>query len=214
MLGRIIDENLALWAGRNGGATALLHRAAKAAEIHLGVRTSDSTYDVVLVPAGDDGLVSETSGQLVVAREFRHPRKLGQGHRESRLDQRMPGGLRYVSGAVRLLRGCRVYHFHDTSLNAPPKRTITAADDISIHADASNIAAALYRLQREDPTVYRRVVRTIQLVAPFFQDFVLEPNETGYIILRWRQIDQDVTFSANQLSDGTLRFVCRNWSGQ
>jgi predicted ATPase len=48
------------------------------------------------------------------------------------------------------------------------------------------------------------VVRT---VAPYFDDFVLEP-EGGAIRLRWRERGLDSVFSANNLSDGTLRFIC------
>ncbi|HSV65797.1 MAG TPA: AAA family ATPase [Mycobacteriales bacterium] len=48
----------------------------------------------------------------------------------------------------------------------------------------------------------------MQQVAPFFRDFGLQPAPAETILLRWRPVDSDVVFSANQLSEGTLRFIC------
>lgn len=57
---------------------------------------------------------------------------------------------------------------------------------------------------------YEEIVRTIQLIAPYFLDFVLEPQEGNeeQIVLKWRQKDCEDIFNASQLSDGTLRFIC------
>ncbi|WP_370969861.1 AAA family ATPase [Amycolatopsis sp. cg9] len=57
---------------------------------------------------------------------------------------------------------------------------------------------------RQPDTAQRRG----QLVAPFFRDFVLRPDSNDRILLRWQQQDSDAVFSGNQMSDGTLRFVC------
>ena len=51
--------------------------------------------------------------------------------------------------------------------------------------------------------------RTVQLVAPFFDDFRLEPlalNEET-IRLEWRHRRSDAYFAASSLSDGSLRFI-------
>ena len=45
--------------------------------------------------------------------------------------------------------------------------------------DAGNLAAVLYRLQSQNETAYRRIVATIKQVAPFFDDFVLDPTGPG-----------------------------------
>ena len=57
---------------------------------------------------------------------------------------------------------------------------------------------------------YEEIVRTIQLIAPYFDDFVLEPQEGNVeqIILKWQQKGCEDIFNASQLSDGTLRFIC------
>jgi hypothetical protein len=77
--------------------------------------------------------------------------------------------------------------------------------------DAGNLAAFLYGLKNLDDTgVYRRLVGTIQLIAPFFEDFDLEPTGPGgkEIFLNWREKGSDQLFGPHQLSDGTLRAIC------
>ena len=53
-------------------------------------------------------------------------------------------------------------------------------------------------------------MQTVQLIAPYFSDFVLEPQEGNeeQIILKWQQKGCEDIFNASQLSDGTLRFIC------
>ncbi len=134
----------------------------------------------------------------------------GRGHRETRLHEAVEedGRPSVASCIVELLAGCRVFHFHDTSRDAPVKQQGPVADSLSLRSDAGNLAAVLYRLQTERDPAYRRIVGAIRQVAPFFRDFVLRPTPEDRILLRWRQVDSDVVFSANQLSDGTLRFIC------
>ena len=50
-------------------------------------------------------------------------------------------------------------------------------------------------------------METIQLVAPFFDDFDLRPQNTA-IRLRWKEKESIESFSVAHLSDGTLRFIC------
>jgi predicted ATPase len=86
------------------------------------------------------------------------------------------------------------------------------ADNITLRNDAGNLAAVLLALQDNDVSshraAYRRIVGAIRGVAPFFRDFVLKPTSSDRIQLRWRPVDSDAVFSADQLSDGTLRFIC------
>jgi predicted ATPase len=56
---------------------------------------------------------------------------------------------------------------------------------------------------------YRRIVETIRLVAPFFDDFVYRAEESETIELEWMQRGRpDTPLKAHMLSDGTLRFIC------
>lgn len=61
-----------------------------------------------------------------------------------------------------------------------------------------------------DTDAYTLIVRTIRQVAPFFLDFVLEPERDNpkLIRLRWKHRGSEDTFDASDFSDGTLRFIC------
>ena len=77
--------------------------------------------------------------------------------------------------------------------------------------DAGNLAAVLFRLREENNgAVYHRIVKTIQLIAPFFADFDLDPSGPNKedIILNWKDKGSDRVFGPHQLSDGTLRAIC------
>ena len=123
--------------------------------------------------------------------------------------------LEQLSQEVRqFLNGCRVYHFHDTSATAGVRQYCYIGDNDSLLPDAGNLAAFLLRLREENGgTVYQRIVTTIRLIAPFFEDFDLrrnaasDPNKKD-ITLNWRDRGSDQVFGPHQLSDGTLRAIC------
>ena len=119
------------------------------------------------------------------------------------------GKLQKFARYVRpILEGCRVFHFDDVSGNAPVKGWSTVGDDLTLRSDAENIAAYLHRVSRENPGHYRRIVAAIRRVTPFFDDFILQPDPSERIRLRWKQRGLDRTFLAREASDGTLRFIC------
>ena len=80
---------------------------------------------------------------------------------------------------------------------------------ISDPTDGSNLAAFLYLLRQKHLSTYSMICRTVQRVAPFFDDFVLEPLRLNQdkIRLEWRHRGADAYFDVASLSDGTLRFI-------
>lgn len=131
----------------------------------------------------------------------------------------LPGGeakSKYVRDYTReYLEQCRVYHFHDTSQTAGFKQAcdLTASD--YLYSNANNIAAFLYRLKSsKDATfikAYQDIVDAVKTVAPYFHDFYLEPRGEVFdekVLLKWIHRNNEEPFSANQLSDGTARFIC------
>ncbi|MEN8217896.1 MAG: AAA family ATPase [Pseudomonadota bacterium] len=54
------------------------------------------------------------------------------------------------------------------------------------------------------------IVEAVRLVAPFFDDFRLQPSRLNpeKIQLEWQHIGSDRYFNAHSFSDGTLRFIC------
>jgi predicted ATPase len=103
-----------------------------------------------------------------------------------------------------------VYHLNDTSTFASIKRLQTKRDYEYLRPDGSNLAAFLLFLKKKHEKEYQLIRETVQLAAPFFDDFLLRdsldnPDET---LLEWRQKGSDYPFHPSQISDGTLRFIC------
>jgi predicted ATPase len=114
---------------------------------------------------------------------------------------------------LNLLRNCRVFHFHDTSMNAKVRGQGYIEDNRYLNSDGGNLAAFLYRLKENPETnpYYEKIVRYIRGVMPQFGDFDLAPSERNsrYIELHWRDKRQgQYLFGPHQLSDGSLRFMC------
>ena len=104
-----------------------------------------------------------------------------------------------------------VYHFHDTSDSAPVRRPQGARDFRELHPQAGNIAPFLLRLRETDPGSYARILYNIQFVAPYLDDFILEPDgpeDQEKVRLEWKQKGVLSPMQPYQLSDGTLRFIC------
>ena len=107
------------------------------------------------------------------------------------------------------LASWRQYHFHDTGFHSPIKKTSKLHDNRFLREDGSNLASFLYLLQERHKASYGLIQNTIRQVAPFFDDFALEPAALNpdSIRLEWRHRNSDAYFDASSLSDGTLRFM-------
>jgi len=141
---------------------------------------------------------------------------LGSGQRESKLIDdiqkfKQEWGFKGVSATILdHLASWRVYHFHDTGDTARVKQAGELRDNAFLRFDASNLAAFLYWMKEKKEEHYRKIVKTIGLVAPFFDDFVLRANplNENNIQLEWKEKGSDKLFGPDSLSDGTLRFIC------
>ena len=169
-----------------------------------------TTYQVRLADAAPDTLIFLEERALYHRSDHVSPQDilLGAGHRESGLLERE--GDTTCRIVLQLLRGCRSYHFHDTSSEANIRRYHYIGDAGYLRHDAGNLAAYLYVLEQTRPGCYRRIVDTVRLVFPTFDDFSLAPSPTNAreIILNWREQDRTGhLFGPHQLSDGSLRFM-------
>ncbi|MCW5757182.1 MAG: AAA family ATPase [Phycisphaeraceae bacterium] len=143
-------------------------------------------------------------------------RTIGTDVEESQLKRRrnetgataQHGPSYYVWGAV---SNWHVYHFHDTSITANMRRDSGIEQRDRLRPDGDNLAAFLLGLREGHPAVYQGIRKTIQRVAPYFDDFVFSVS-TGkaedQVRLKWKQKDKDYIFSPGHLSDGTIRFIC------
>ena len=107
------------------------------------------------------------------------------------------------------LDGWRLYHFHDTSANSPMKKASNLNDNAYLRPDGSNLAPFLYYLRERHTQSFDLIREAVRRVAPFFKDFVLEPDrlKSDAMRLSWLHEHSDAYFDASSLSDGTLRFI-------
>jgi predicted ATPase len=104
-----------------------------------------------------------------------------------------------------------VYHVHDTTSAAAMRRDCSVRDFRELNSDAGNIAAFLLRMREESKARYQRIRETVQLMAPFFDDFLLEPQKKGeneLVRLEWKQKGSSFPMQPWHFSDGTIRFIC------
>jgi predicted ATPase len=207
LIQQILASNLQLYVSKQGGPDSLLYFGRKrtkqiAAELYFG----NNGYKFVLEPTQDN--------RMVFSIEKFWWQKFGDwliqvGHFETEVETRGRRTAIY-DYTVPVMKSWRLYHFHDTGESALVKQRQAINDNSYLRSDAQNLAAYLYFLKEQYQTHYQRIVKTIQLVAPFFGDFYLRPcpNSPDQIDLEWVEKGEDIPFKAYQLSDGTLRFIC------
>lgn len=213
MISFMMAGELQTFVGSRGRASSLLHYGPKrtpqiAVTMEFRAQTGRSTYAFRLGFASPDSLLF-----LEDRAEFERPGAakpqvllMGAGHRESALLEWAKTNK--TAGFVqRLLRGCKVFQFHDTSAESPMRAARYVGDSHFLRTDGGNLAAFLLRLREQQRPYYDRIVATIRQVAPFFKDFVLEPSlDNGKdVFLNWRDEDPEGLFGPHLVSDGTLR---------
>jgi predicted ATPase len=208
MLAEMLEEQFQVYVQRQGGPDALLHFGRETTErLHAEFYFDRNGYKFDLVPTADNRLIFES--EISWFGGVRYPSStsalLGRGHDEAKLKTAKDIYSPYVRGSV---SKWRVYHFHDTGERARVKQRHALSDNLRLQIDAANLAAYLHMLHAKHPAHYQSIVQTIQLVAPFFRDFVLRPD-AEFVELEWTQKGKpDTVLKANMLSDGTLRFIC------
>ena len=210
----IIDARLQFVVQKAGGAEQLLFYGSKeTAKIYFRLDFAPNLYEVILAPTLNDTLFVEIE-QCVNSRDERDDQ--GMLYWRTSTIAQVESSLQKIyrnqsqEEVFNFLTNWRVYHFHDTSDSAGMKKYSSLADTRFLFEDASNLASFLYVLQAGSPDFYDRIVKTIQLVIPFFKNFVLRPNALNAetIRLEWQDKFSDKIFTASSLSDGSLRFIC------
>ncbi len=184
------EYGLSKYVARTGGADRNLHFGTKTTQevrVALSFAQGVGSYEAHLATTEDDRLfvVSESVGDVP------RPDLVGLEALRAQLDV------------------WRVYHFNDTGNGARILRNAYLNDNRFLREDGENIAPFLYLLREKEPQSYERIKNTFRLVAPFFDDFVLEPlaQNEQMIRLGWRHRSSDDYFDISTLSDGSLRFL-------
>ena len=199
-----------------GGAEQLLYFGSKVTEeikIIISFREELNQYELILKPTTDDNLYPANELASYWDKQGGHtaplnkPLMVRENGQEAGISD--PDSIRIASWVRLRLGKWRLYHVHDTSFSSPLRKTAKLNDNAFLRSDGSNLPAFLYRLQEKHPNEYSLIRRTTQRVAPFFDDFLLNPdplNEES-IRLAWKHKNSDQYFGASSLSDGTLRFI-------
>lgn len=209
LMAHMLDGRLQYLIGKSGGPDMLLHFGRKHSDILSGhFSFGEITYDFVLEPTNDNRMVFVQERLSWGGKTPFQPDDvfMGAGYFES---QATSYQSEKFSHNLLNMRRWRVYHFHDTSESAKVKQIHRINDNDYLREDGANLAAFLFRLQKNHPGHYKRIVRTIRMVAPYFGDFYLRatPDNLDSIQLEWTEEDHDIPFKASELSDGTLRFI-------
>jgi len=218
MLNEMMAGRLQQYIGTSGRAQSILHFGPKVttqmeATLEFEAANGTDTYAMRLFHAAGDTLVFADESLSFLQTGYTRPKvvSLGSGHAETHIGQEADKGDPTAKVFRHLLNHCRVYHFHDTSPTARVRQYCYVADNRWLMPDAGNLAAFLLRLRdMNDGRAYNRIVSTVRLIAPFFDNFDLEPAGANKkdIILNWRDKGSEQVFGPHQLSDGTLRAVC------
>lgn len=202
---------------RSGGGDGFFFDGPKttpkiSAELHFG----QNAYRFSLAPTVDSAIMIQTEASCWKG-GVGSWREKGGGSKEASLktwkgDKSSLGDYLSIDGHVHeSISSWVVYHVHDTSSTAPMRREWPVTDYHELRSDASNIAPFLYNLKQNHKARYQRICETIQLIAPFFADFFLEPEKKGeseLMRLQWKQQGSSFPFQPWQFSDGTIRFIC------
>ena len=202
------------YVARAGGAERLLHFGSKVTEhvdIHLEFQRpqADFSFEATITDIDTfsfgSGFGREKGTLGAIAEEERNFPLQGDDAGES--DLSASDSTNYIRN--HLLSSWRLYHFNDTSRSAPIRKTANLHDNRYLRTDGSNLAAFLYLLREKHEHSYTFLRNTVRLVAPFFEDFILEPLALNpdTIRLEWKHIGTDAYFDVSSLSDGTLRFI-------
>ncbi|MEV3811452.1 AAA family ATPase [Aeromonas allosaccharophila] len=211
----LIDGNLNRFVRDSGGAGALLFNGRKVTpqlffETHFGLRG----YRFSLVPTPADELALEDEARYYAAGNtgwwVLGDSNDGKSKLVAEVLENQPNA-RYSRPVYDAIASWQIYHFHDTSATAGMRNYEIVQDNKQLRTDAANIAPFLLKLRDTYPAEYKTILNAVRLVTPFFEDFMLEPRQSGAreeINISWRQKGSDYPLQPYHLSDGSIRFIC------
>jgi predicted ATPase len=205
---KLSQKDLELFIATQGGANRVLHFGRKTTqELEFSILFKPNAYHATLIPDQEDKLIFKNEYAYFYG-DWKNTKYNidNTGLKESQLNSTIPIHKHIISH----IKDWQVYHFHDTSKNSPMKQTNDINDYIFLKPNADNLAAFLYFIKKNYEKNYMKIVQSIQRVVPYFKDFSLEPEvaNPNSIRLRWFYKGHEDYFDVNDLSDGSIRFIC------
>lgn len=209
LLQNVLSKDLQVYVAQSGINSLFYSGRKETEEIEIEVYFDNNSYGFILIPTDDNRLIFKKEYFGYYGR-FDAQSTVGSAHVESKWEIGTDNKIEDYVVPILSKQNWRVYHFHDTGRHANVKQEHNIANNKVLLYDAANLGAFLYRLKNHYNSNYEEIIRTIHLIAPYFDDFELEPKEGNkeLIVLRWKQKGSEDIFNISQLSDGTLRFIC------
>jgi predicted ATPase len=202
-LNRLYDQKLKEYVNLRGGTDKFLFNGIKttsAIHCRISFENGINEYSFVL-KNGEDGFVF-TIENLWYQNDSLNISDFGSEAKVIREDSLRAKYTR------KYLNSLKKYHFHDTGRNSPFSQPCHVDSDCHfLYERGENIASFLLNIKQTDNIIYYRIIKMIQSIAPFFSDFYFQPNQEGYLRLFWQDKFSSTVYNANDLSDGTLRFI-------
>ncbi len=215
MLQSLTEGSLADYVRDSGGIGDLLHNGRKATkQMEFETRFGSRGYRFTLKPGPGEGVA------LADEARYYEPGSTGwwvlgsSGDHASLLVKEAKGtspDSQYSKPVYDAITSWKIYHFHDTSSTAPMRHAEIIEDNKVFRSDASNIGPFLLRLRDEKTPYYDEILNACRLVAPFFDDFLLDPQKMGpktKVALSWKTRGSDYPMQPYHMSDGGIRFIC------
>ena len=198
-----------------GGASDLLYKGTPdSLAITFNLHFGENGYKMELVPNQNDLLRIDSEGTYYNGVDRWYDLHSPDGFTPALLADKDTEGVFSKHGVsyyvYESIKNWQMYHFHDTGKLSPIKSFQNVLDHGYLRFDGSNLASYLLSL-KEHPInryFYSQIVEAVRQVAPFFDDFILEPNFNETVRLIWKQKGSDYPMKPQTLSDGTLRFIC------
>lgn len=112
---------------------------------------------------------------------------------------------------LRLLQDWTLYRDINVDANAPVRQPSLLRATLRLGPNGANLASVLYSIQQQYPAIWKEIEEILKTAYPDF-NYITFPAEggDGKVLLRWweRPYEKESGFSANLLSDGTLKFLC------
>ena len=112
---------------------------------------------------------------------------------------------------LRQLQDWSFYRYIDVGANAPVRQPSLLRPSVRLASNGANLASVLYSIQQYHPAIWKEIEDILETAYADFHSLTLPPEGgDGKVLLRWWERPYETLggFSANLLSDGTLKLLC------
>ena len=112
---------------------------------------------------------------------------------------------------LKLFQGWTFYRDIPVGPDSPLRQPGLVRPTIRLAPNGQNLASVLYSIQQNHPATWKDIEEILETTYPGFHSITFPPEGgDGKVVLRWWEYpyERDKGFSANLLSDGTLKFLC------